>query len=439
MKHLKWFAFALLVGVGIASAQDTPLTLGVPVTGVYNGTAVNYSFQATAGQTILFEATSPIFDVAVEVYDATNYLMGDDNGGDGTNAAVGVTFPSDGVYTVAVLAYDTSRGGGEFTVSANPLPIVTDVLLLPGQTVRSVIGSTFPTFNVLLDRDMSILFTLLSFGFPPRIILLDLGDNVLQSTENNILLATLPAGAYRIRLEYASETTFNSPPYFAAALDETIVEPIGYGQTINRDDTGKRAAYFTFNAITGDIFNVRLQSNNPADVGASFTIYGPDGTIVFYSEGSTGLSYLQRQQIIQDGTYRIEVRPYTETFTIPYTLLLEQSQRGVLSNTPTQIILDGSLLSDTFNLNVEAGKRYRLTVRTDNTQRPLNAFIMNAMTQIASMSGSGANGISLELTVVESTTYQVTIRAETIGYDEFGAVIAQSPSNLTLIFEEIPQ
>jgi hypothetical protein len=438
MNRAKWIALALFAVVGMSAAQEAVLTSGVPVQGVFSGTPVTYSYQAVAGESVLFEVSSATFDPAIEVYDGTGYLGGDDNGGDGNNGAVGVTFSRDGVFQVTIVSYSSTGAVGDFTLSAQPLPLVTDALLVPGQTVRSFIGGTFPTFNVLLDRDMSILFSLLTYSFPPRITLLDVADNVLQTTENNILWASVPAGAYRIRLEYAFESSFTAPPYFAVSLEETIVEAIGYGQTVNRDDTGKRAAFFTFNALAGDTFNIRVQSADPANVGASFTVYSPDNSVAFYSEGSSGVSYIQKQQVQADGTYRVEVRPYGETFSMPFSLLLEQAQRSTLSATPTQVVFDGTLLSDTFNMSVEAGKAYRLTVRTDNINRPLTAVVMNVITQIATVSGFGTRGISLEFVAQETTTYQAMIRSDIGGMDGVENV-DQGISNLTITLEEIPQ
>lgn len=437
MKRMLLSMGAALLAVSAVLAQQT-LTMETPVSGNFNGSPVDVAVTGSAGQSVLIETSNTSSDLAIEVYDANNnYVAGDDNSGDGDNASVGLTFPSDGQYRISVLAYNPASQPSDFTLTMSPLEIITETSLAVGETLRSILNQPPVVFDVTLANDMTILFSLLTYNFPPTISLTDSSDNVLASSDNNVLLATLPAGSYRIQLAPAFEDSYNALPYYAVTLSESTITPLTYGEPITRDDSGQRASFFTFDANPGDVLDLTITNTQTVGSGGSFTVYAPDNTVAFYSESSPEMSYLRAVEITTAGTYRVEVFPYQETFSGPYTVILSTSERAVLSATPLQAVFDTSLLSNNYSISVEQGKLYRVSVATDNVKRPITIYIQSSVAQSITASMYGGLGTSVEFVAPETATYGVNVRVDSGDYDENGNIADPTVSNITLTFEEI--
>ncbi|WP_419939804.1 hypothetical protein [Candidatus Palauibacter sp.] len=69
-----------------------------------------WTIAAAAGDTLIFQAGSEEFDTRLEVTGPGGLLIGDDDGGGGTNSRIEMVIPRDGEYRVAVRAYGVTTG-----------------------------------------------------------------------------------------------------------------------------------------------------------------------------------------------------------------------------------------------------------------------------------------------------------------------------------------
>lgn len=122
-------AYAVTLAEGPAPAPTTPINIGDSVDGTLSADsgpggagrpAVRYRFAGREGQRIAVSASSDDFDTYLELFDANeNSLAQNDDGGDGTNSRLAHVLPSDGDYVIEVR--DFSSGEGDFSLEIEEL------------------------------------------------------------------------------------------------------------------------------------------------------------------------------------------------------------------------------------------------------------------------------------------------------------------------------
>jgi|GEM_PF-3571186 hypothetical protein len=429
--------FSLLAIISSAATQQPTLAAGQTIQGTASGEAVSYTITGEAGQNLIITASSDAFDIALELYDEDNvYLIGDDNTAGGSSAQLGVILPDSGSYRVSVLSY-YDLPSGPFTLTAETLAASTGVMTL-GVPVRSFL-SVAPQHTLTLEQDTAVMFTVYTQTFSPLIRVLDSTGSQAAVSDGGRLYAPLKAGTYSVTVEdFYPDTTAPVGRYFVLTADAMIVTPLSYGATTSVEAAGSRGTILTFDAQEGDLINLRVNAADDSLAQFSFIVYGPDNVIAFYSEGTERTAYLQRVPILQSGTYVVDVAPYTQLLNTSITATLEKAERLVLSSTPTSSVFTSEQLSERYTVNVEAGRRYRLSIETDNPARPVTIFVQDAATQIVSGNLFGGNGISLTFTAAETTAYEAVLRVDlSYSYDTLDENATQ-PANITVSIEEIP-
>ncbi|MCA9895725.1 MAG: PPC domain-containing protein, partial [Anaerolineae bacterium] len=115
-------AYILMVGEAVSmtdvSTEATAIEPGMEVDGEYNGEYVNYSFYAEAGTLYIITLTSPDFDTYLELYDANDNYMAedDDSAGSGTDSLIRFSANDSGTYVIKVRSFGMS-GSGSYTLS----------------------------------------------------------------------------------------------------------------------------------------------------------------------------------------------------------------------------------------------------------------------------------------------------------------------------------
>jgi hypothetical protein len=404
-------AFVLLsLSVISASAQQT-LTLDTPITARYAGVAVSFEFNASENQTVLFAVNSQEANLAIEIYDpAGNFLISDDDSGDGINPAIGVRFTQAGQYRVNVLSYSGDLGEASFTIVAQPLDTAAEQEIALGGIVRGVLGDTFPTFNFTVDRETTLLIAPITFNFPALFTLRDASGQVIRTTENSVLALAVPVTPGRYQLALSSEFEGSlSGSYYAVLITETTIQPLSIGETVEVDAVGGRAFFFSFEGRAGDIIDIVMRwPEGDFTAGGLFTLQREVEPALFFSDSSPSSSFMSGVQLPADGTYRIEVFPYSTFFRAPFTLQLLQGSVLALSASPTTIVIGGDVPVKQLSAEVEAGRLYRFSVTTNNPMRPITAAITPSVT----LSLAGAQAGSIEFVAEASGTLNISLRAE---------------------------
>lgn len=115
-------AYILMVGEAVSmtdvSTEATAIESGMEVDGEYNGEYVNYSFYAEAGTLYIITLTSPDFDTYLELYDANDNYMAedDDSAGSGTDSLIRFSANDSGTYVIKVRSFGMS-GSGSYNLS----------------------------------------------------------------------------------------------------------------------------------------------------------------------------------------------------------------------------------------------------------------------------------------------------------------------------------
>lgn len=151
------YTLALARGPEIAAAQSIEIGGSIEgalteddAKGVAGATADSYRFSGREGQRIRIEMSSDEFDTYLELFDAGQVsLAEDDDGGQGTNSRLTFTLPRTGTYLIEARAFTEATGAYSLSVSEvepekapEPLPF--------GSTIRGEISADDPTDN--LDR-----------------------------------------------------------------------------------------------------------------------------------------------------------------------------------------------------------------------------------------------------------------------------------------------
>jgi len=361
-------ALALLAASGAAAQDAGTLTLGEGLDAALEATdrayddggpADAYSLSLTAGQRIEIDMRSDDFDAYLELYgpDSADDVVAadDDSFGEGTDARLRYTAPTDGIYTLRARSFADGPLGAYSLIArerppAPPAP-EPDVITL-GQTVEGAIDDADPVsdddvayeaWRFVANAQERLVIQLTSDDFDAYLQVGTQTDGVFEELAfndddgeslNARLVFTAPArGDYLIRARPLSGNETGSytlslqpapPPPQAGRLTvgDSVSGNIDADTPVN--DEGYRTRLYRFDGREGQRIDVRLDAE---DFDTYLVLYRDDGTPptrLDDNDDSDGTNSRLTRTLEGSGPYLIEVRGFSQMVEGDYTLSLAE-------------------------------------------------------------------------------------------------------------------
>ncbi len=296
-----------------------------------------WEFAGQSGQVININMVSPDFDTFLELRDAQDMILAEnDDGPDGTNSVISnVALPADGDYTVIARSLTGDSGGSyeitlkQVKVTAGGGPLTTDkaaqATLAPGQTDTWTFDAAADTFvTIKAESDQADTF----------IELYDPDGNLLTQDDDsggnlNAAILDFPitqSGAYQVvvrdsRLDSEQGGVYQISLLVAEALDTS--GQLESGQTTERDLAAGEQHTWTFSAPEDTFVSVRMESDT---LDTYLSLYDDQGDLLYVNDDFFGKQAAISNFIVPaTGEYRIVARAYSPEEAGSYRISLEIS------------------------------------------------------------------------------------------------------------------
>jgi hypothetical protein len=281
-----------------------------------DGTQDLWTFEATAGTTILIELVSEDFDCVLELLDEDGLELAydDDSAGDGDSLIENFTIDTSGTYTIVARAYsDSGEGDYELTllgVEENDIDYGGDVsgtLAAAGEDFWRFSGASGDTITISLESDdFDTVLTLIDGDGFEVAYDDDGGGNSNSLIWNYVLPET---GFYTIVVRAFSDEGVGD---YDLSLDETIIiisGTISYGEAIDSELTEGERQVWAFDGTDGDVVTISLESD---DFDAYLELRNDSGVVLLEDDdgGEDRNSLIEAYTLDETGTYWIVVRSY---------------------------------------------------------------------------------------------------------------------------------
>ncbi|MCK6580332.1 MAG: hypothetical protein L6Q98_19740 [Anaerolineae bacterium] len=348
----------------VPTLTPTPVLIyGDVIEGQLRGTAQQYTFLGTAGDTVTIGMTSPDFDTYLELNDANGNRIASNDDFNGLNSQLTTTLPETGNYQIAARGYSSSASGafvltldGTSVPDGQSPPIAAETTILTIAYGEVVTGTLEPgerlTYEFEGEIDDEVIITLTSEDFPPY---LELGRHNTSIYANN---ANFDGGTTtRLQRELAdfggiivvSAWGSQGSGDFELRLENTglaIVpteQPIAYGDVVSgRLPRGVYSLRYLFDGQAGDTVTITATS---ADYGAILSLVGPGGDRL-----EVDRRYSDVKQITQvlpgSGTYEITVDGSVVTGNVEFETSLILNSRSAPEPTAQAAQLPGTSATD---------------------------------------------------------------------------------------------
>lgn len=355
------------------SGGDT-LVFGGSVTGILEGQPFTYTFEGTAGQTVVLILESDDFDPFVSLLDSDGtVLASDDDSAGSLNALLEFTLPADGTYSVEVTSffsnprgtYTLSLGDGAAVAMPTNEPSGTggdDTVLAFGDTVQGELTRRENLREYTFEGEAGQLVTITQVSddfdsflrlFGPDGDELASDDDGGGSLNSQISSFALPAnGTYTISAESLSGSATGD---FELTLDVTRVEALETNVTVSgRLSTEGDAVQYTFTGQAGDVVMIAMTSD---DFDTYLYLYAPGQSDAFaFNDDSNGANSLVGPVTLpEDGVYRVEARAYSDGGSGRFEITLTQPEVTALeSGQEVEAVLDAESQIQVFRINGQA-------------------------------------------------------------------------------------
>lgn len=252
--------FTVVQASSLPACQATAIQVGQTVSGSLSSgcssalrpgrNAARYSFNATAGQQVVIEASSAAFDTYLFLLNSTGNIMAeDDDGGVGTNSRIPrdaglFRIPSNGIYTIEVTSY-SAGSTGSFRLSLEASAGCATQSISIGQTVNGQLTTTdclsdsgsyytdYYTFQgasgqqINISMSSSVIDTYLILNGPTGAIIAQ-NDDISPTNLNSRIpvsgnLTLTAAGTYTIQA--STFNPFETGPYTLSLQGTTVTPP----------------------------------------------------------------------------------------------------------------------------------------------------------------------------------------------------------------------
>jgi hypothetical protein len=328
------------VTLNVNSAEQAsgggPLTLGTRQVGTLKpGRTHRWHFAGEAGQTINLSMNSSDFDTFLELRNAQDVILAEnDDSQGGTDSSIDLfTLASDDTYTVVARGIAETEGGDyeillktvKVTTGGGSLTpdLPTQALLAPDLTDRWVFDAEADTFvTVTLESDS--LDTFLELYGPDETLLTTDDDSGGGLNAALIEFPLTAAGAYQVAVQSAREDRNDSGVY---EILLTLTEnPEATGELVtdqprqSKISAGEQHTW-TFEAEEDSIVTVRMESST---IDTYLAVYDSSGELLILDDDTDGTNAVIDDFIVpQAGEYRIIARAYSAEQEGDYTISLE--------------------------------------------------------------------------------------------------------------------
>lgn len=304
------YSLTVLSGDAAAASQGSTgsaIEPGMEVEGTYNGEYIEYSFNAQAGTLYTIELSSPDFDTYIELYDANdNYVAEDDDGADiGSDSRLRFSPTTTGTYIIKVRSFGMS-GSGAYTLS---LSTVQAVALTVNEPYTVEAGSDERVFTFEASADQVYDLYALSAGDDDLYMTLydPSGSEISYDDDNGyqsnpfFRALNLPEdGTYRVEVSSYSDAELTSD--FTVYLEET--ERLHIDDEPTSFSVGDRSdvEVVAFDVKAGETYRLVLELDR-----ADLYLYGdmlqPEESGLNYSVASFSMNNVRRGVFDLDAEY----------------------------------------------------------------------------------------------------------------------------------------
>lgn len=366
-----------------------PLEYGDVVTGaIQNNQNVGYVFEGETGDRITITMVSEEFDTYLVLEDqyGNELTYDDDSAGNLDSRISAYQLQNNGTYTIRATTF-ASRGGsfssGVYTLALN-LSVVEEIAY--GDVVDSSINGGSPNAVYMFQANAGdvVAITMTSDDFTPYLTLTDTyGYQSGYSNYNSGRTAII--GPYTVNQsgEYTVQGQSQSGVIqgdYTLTLTEISLNTLALDTSIEVEVSEDRPAYYTFTAMSGEIVDIMVESNNTVDT--SLRLQSPGGYEMLMDENSgDGFDPLLRQVMMQQsGQYVVIVTPAADSGTGSVTLTMTHSALPSLDDGTQQIGTDGASRRALATFSGTMGETVRLNVRGLSSSQAYLTVMQSGMT-----------------------------------------------------------
>lgn len=235
-----------------------------------------------------------------------------------------------------------------------------------------------------------------------------------------VLFIAPSTGTFTVRLR-----AFSDPQEGSYILRvHSAVANLRMGEASVMEFDGTSSVIYGFNAAAGDVVNIVAVSDDRVDT--TLRLIRPDGSEVIYNDDFSGIDpEIRRQPLDVDGRYYLIHAPYSSSSAGTVTLYIEQTEVVTLSAEPAYFEIEAG--RDIFNLNVEAGQLYLVTLTARSE--------MSGTVDATGLDGSSAGSVSFSN--VEGTS--LIFRADTTGQYRLNTTVYNPESGIYLSIRPVNQ
>jgi hypothetical protein len=392
---------------------------------------VTYEFEGEAGDNVTIVMTGP-FDTYLVLTDDSGYeLTYDDDSNGNLNSRISVyTLPSDGTYLIIAQSFSYRTGGsgveGEYTVSLS-LTVVRDIEYT--QEVEGELTSAEPAtlFRFNGDAGDLVAVTVSSDSFAPYITLADSSNYEFAYSDyyNSGRVATLGPTSLPYDGEYTIAVMSNSGTptsgNFTLVVDRIELTEVEFDEPVEVELTSGLPAYFSFEAETGELINISVDSDNTIDT--RLDILDPSGYSI-YTDDDSGAGFdpeVNRLVVSSTGTYTVVIRPFADSGEGTVTMTVTRAPVPNLDEGPQVVELGDKQQNAVLTFEAEAGEEYTIVFEDMGSAQPYITISQDGYT-LTTISTGPVSGLSV--TVVATSDGPVQIQIQDYSYTNVSMTVS---------------
>jgi hypothetical protein len=325
----------LTLNVEGQSSGGGPLVLGKSQVGQLKpGRVHRWNFEGQSGQVINLSMVSSEFDTFLELRDAADSILAEnDDGPDGTNAVINAfSLPGDGVYTAIARSLSNDEAG-EYEITLKQVKVAAGGgTLEPDQTLQvSLAPNQIDTWEFSAEADTYVTIAVNSDQIDTYLELFDPEDRLLTADDDsggglNATILDFPvteSGVYKVVVKPSRQEGLQSGIYeisMAVMEDLASTGQLEADQPITRDLLAGEQHTWTFSAEEDTFVTVRMNSET---LDTYLALYDDTGELLYINDDFFAKQAAITNFIVpRDGDYRVVARAYSSDENGEYTISL---------------------------------------------------------------------------------------------------------------------